>query len=160
MSFTAICPNCKFYTPAEEGQKFLSQKRGQYLVVFNLIQCFQRSLACVLVSHPSARNIESTHQCNADVSLATAPGSQINCTQSSLQLNPLFQVKLTALETGEAQNLSGPEIVGGSIFANQIPGGSLCCQVVGLLVPQWSSAACLLQYLKFNEVRSAASISF
>ena len=32
----------------------------------------------------------------------------------------------------------------------------LCCQVVGLLVPQRSSVVCLLQYLQFNE----ASFSF
>ena len=37
-SFTAICPNCKFYTPAEEGQKFLSQKKGEYLTWFNVFR--------------------------------------------------------------------------------------------------------------------------
>ena len=159
MSFTAICPNCKFYTPAEEGQKFLSQKKGEYLTWFNVFRgllpvCLFHILQQeTLKVHISAIQMSALLQHQALKSIA----HRAHC---SWILSSHFQVKLTALETGEAQNLSGPEIVGGSIFANQIPGGSLCCQVVGLLVPQWSSAVCLLQNLKFNEVRSAASISF
>ena len=119
MSFTAICPDCKFYTPAEEGQKFLSQKK--YLTWFNVFRgllpvCLFHILQQeTLKVHISAIQMSTLLQHQALKSIA----HRAHC---SWILSSHFQVKLTALETGEAQNLSGPEIVGGSIFANQIPG--------------------------------------
>ena len=153
-SFTAICPNCKFYTPAEEGQKFLSQKKGEYLTWFNVFRgllpvCLFHILQQeTLKVHISAMQMSALLQHQALKSIAhRAHCSWILSFRWNWRLWRLESPKFVRPRDCWRFNICKSDT-------------RLCCQVVGLLVPQRSSAVRFLQYLKFNEVRSAASISF